>query len=66
MTEQYGECGFVPTVENIRKEQGTLVLETIDRNQETNLISTDGSGLKMKGELLTEQQEETIFLEGSH
>jgi hypothetical protein len=66
MTEQYGEYGFIPTVENIRTEDGTLVLETIDPNQETNLVSTDRSGLKMKGDLLTEQQEEMRFLEESH
>jgi hypothetical protein len=55
MSKQYGEDGFIPTIENVRHEEGTLVLETIDPREKTNIVSTD-EGLKRKAHFLTDEQ----------
>lgn len=62
MNEQYGERGFIPTVETVKKEDGTLVFETIDPREETNIVSTT-NGLKRKANFMTDQQERTRELE---
>jgi len=64
MTDEYGARGFIPTVENVSEEGDTLVFETIDPRQETNLVQTDdGPYLKRKAEFMTDQQERTRELE---
>jgi hypothetical protein len=62
MSKQYGETGFIPTVETVKREGSSLVFETIDPREETNIVSTE-EGLKRKAEFMTEQQERTRELE---
>jgi len=62
MTEQYGERGFVPTVENVKREGNALVMETIDSREETDLVSLPGEPIKRKGDLVTDEQQEQLAL----
>ncbi len=53
--------GFIPTVTGSHEEGGTLVLETLDNREETDLVST-GDGLKRRGDMMTEEQKEVLAL----
>jgi hypothetical protein len=59
MTE-YGENGFVPTVCNVSMYENTLVMETIDSREETDLIGEPGEPLQRRGDLITDEQEEQL------
>lgn len=62
MTEQYGERGFVPTVENVTREGDALVMETIDPREETDLVGLPGEPLQRKGDLVSDEQQEQLAL----
>ena len=59
MTE-YGENGFVPTVESVSREGDALVFETIDPNQETDIISKQGEPLKRRADYMTDNQQDKL------
>jgi hypothetical protein len=59
-TPEYGENGFIPTVENARQDGATLVLETIDSREETDLISRPGETISRRGDLLAEEQQDQL------
>ncbi len=54
---EYGENGFIPTVENVTQEDGALVFETIDPNKETDIISVEGEPLARRVDYMTEEQQ---------
>jgi hypothetical protein len=62
MSHQYGEEGYVPTVDSHSYDGGTLVLHTIDSRQETDLVSQTGEPLARVGELVSEEQQEVLAL----
>lgn len=62
-TPQYGENGFIPTVKSTKWEGETLLMETIDSRQETDLIGKPGEPLKRAGEYLTEEQKEKLAIQ---
>ena len=59
---QYGENGFIPTVERVRWHGDTLVMETIDPREESDIIGEPGEPLKRRGELVTEEQQEQLAI----
>jgi len=59
---QYGENGFVPTVERVRRYGYTLVMETIDGREESDIIGEPGEPLKRQAELVTEEQQEQLAI----
>jgi len=61
-TPQYGENGFVPTVESVSWQGDTLVMETIDDREETDLVGEPGEPLKRRGDLVTDEQQEQLAL----
>lgn len=63
---QYGEDGFMPTVEGTRQHHKTLVLETIDPEQGSNLVSKPDHELTRAhdADFLTDEQERALELEG--
>jgi hypothetical protein len=56
MSKQYGADGFIPTVENVTREDGVLVMETIDPREKTDLVRTE-DGLARRAEFMTTEQE---------
>lgn len=62
MTAEYGENGFIPTVENVQFRGNTLLMETIDPRPETNLVGREGEPLQRAGDLVTEEQQEVLAL----
>jgi hypothetical protein len=56
MTKQYGADGFIPTVETVTREDGVLVLKTIDPREKTDLVQTT-DGLARRAEFMTTEQE---------
>lgn len=61
-TPQYGENGFVPTVENVSWEGDSLVMETIDGREETDLVGLPDEPLQRRGDLVTDEQQEQLAL----
>ena len=59
---QYGKNGFVPTVERVRKYGDTLVMETIDGREESDIIGEPGEPLKRQAELVTEEQQAQLAI----
>jgi hypothetical protein len=55
---------FLPTVTGHYEEGGTLILETLDSRDETDLVTSpkDGTNLQRKGDLVTEEQREILSL----
>ena len=53
-TPQYGETGFIPTVDNVRYEGNTLVLETIGGGRESDILGREGEPLVRRADLLEE------------
>ncbi len=53
-TPQYGANGFIPTVNGIRYEGNTLVLETISGERESDIIGREGEPLVRLADLLEE------------
>lgn len=56
---EYGADGFIPTVNNVRRERDRLVMETIDSREETDLIS-DEEGLRRRADLLSDEQDDQL------
>lgn len=56
MSKQYGADGFIPTISNVTREDGVLVLETIDPREKTDLVQTT-EGLAPRAEFMTTEQE---------
>ena len=61
-TPQYGENGFVPTVESVSWDGDVLVMETIDGKPETDLVGLPGEELQYRGDTVTEEQSEVLSL----
>lgn len=63
--KEYGEGGFIPTIDGTRQHGDTLVLETIDPKQGSNLVSKPDHEITRAhdAEFLTEQQERSLELE---
>jgi hypothetical protein len=59
---QYGATGFVPTVTEVSYEGDTLVLETLDPRDETDLIGEPGKDLQRQGDLVTDEQQDQLAL----
>jgi len=53
-TRQYGANGFIPTVNGIRYEGNTLVLETISGERESDIIGREGEPLVRLADLIEE------------
>jgi len=52
------------TVENVRKENGTLVMETIDPSRDSDLVSGE-DGLQRRDSMMTDEQEDVTELHNS-
>lgn len=61
-TPQYGENGFVPTVTSVSWQGDTLVMETLDSREETDLVGLPGEPLQRKGDTVSEEQKEVLGL----
>jgi len=53
-TPQYGETGFIPTVDNVRYEGDALVLETIGGGRESDIIGREGKPLMRRADVIAE------------
>ena len=62
-TPEYGESGFIPTVENVRDAGDRRVYETIDGREETDLIGEPGEPLKRRADLISDEQQEHLAQE---
>ena len=52
------------TVENVRKENGTLIMETIDPSRDSDLVSGE-DGLQRRDSMMTDEQENVTELHNS-
>lgn len=59
---EYGENGFIPTVEDHTISGDTIILETIDPRESTNLVSVSDEDLTRVGDNLTEEQKEIMAM----
>jgi len=53
-TPQYGENGFIPTVNGVRYEGDTLVLETIGGGRESDIIGRPDKPLMRRADVIAE------------
>ena len=60
-----GANGYIPTVTDHHTENGVLVLETLDPNTETDLVTSrdSGSDLIRRAELLSEETQHFLSME---
>jgi len=61
-TPQYGENGFIPTVTSVSWQGETLVMETLDSREETDLVGLPGEPLQRVGDTVSEEQKEVLGL----
>lgn len=61
MSRAYGEDGFIPTVCDHEWDGNTLILETTDNRQETDLALTD-DGIERVGDTKDEESQEKLAL----
>jgi len=59
---EYGEDGYVPTVDSHSFDGKSLILHTIDSRQETDIVSREGEPLKRVGDLVSDEQQEVLSL----
>lgn len=59
---QYGENGFVPTVTNHSWNGDTIVYETLDPREETDLVGVPDEPLQRVADIATDEQQEVLAL----